>query len=253
MKQAPVTGKKRATAKSNVSSGVANCMAIEQKENERSKKVAVTGKITGTKGVTSAPAAPLDEAQYEREPVHEVQEQYEDQYQYQSQPQAYPAGVEVSAKVDKADHYREALQEQVEARRMADAREKELARGGTGLQLGSMSEGTQMTSSAKTKAAARDIQAYNQQLAYQRAQDKAAAKHGGPIMPAAEPMPEPEELKAPEAKGMFETPTMQQVEREIKAAKDEKTQRLKEALEQQIREDKARKLQDKQERMGYKK
>lgn len=206
-------------------------MAMEQRENERSKKGVVTGKITGTKGAAAAPelAPPMEEPEREHsEPL--------------------PSGVGMSSKVESAQRYREMLEEQVQAKKAAGAYARELTRGGTGLQLDSMD--AEKAAESKTKSAARDIQEYNHQLAMQKAQDKAAAK-----VTAHAPAPayEREEVKAPEAKGMFETPTMLQAERDIQAAKDDKSQKLKEALELQIREDKARKLQDKQERMGYSK
>lgn len=245
----PMTsGKKKSAMHSNISSGVANCMAIEQHEEGRTvkpKKGEVTGKITGAQEVGQAPAPYSEEYHGEECP-----------------PQGEPQSETAPAQTDKEEamkHYREMLEYQIEAKRAAAQHEKELLKGGTGLQLGSMSRpeesngpSMEMKEAPKMSSAAMEMQAYNKQMAMQRAQEKAMAKKGefNPVPQREEPVPEPMQEEAP---GMFSTPTMMQNPSIQDAGKKEKAQKLKEALQVQMMEDKARKLQDKQERMGYKK
>ncbi len=204
----------------------------------RRAKAEVTGKITETK--KSAAAEP--------EAVME------------------PAGKEPEAggmsKGDMAKNYRDMLQAQVEAKKAAAAHEKEMRKGATGFQTESMSKEAdkEYAMSGKTKdqskerMTAKEIQAFNQQIASQKAAEKMAKK-------GYEPYPEPAPYEAPPpeaaapAKGVDLSKAMPQgeLESETEARKKEASMKLKEALQAQMAEDKARKLQEKQERMGYKK
>eukprot|EP01022_Parablepharisma_sp_SALTPOND_P033546 TRINITY_DN88989_c0_g1_i1.p1 TRINITY_DN88989_c0_g1~~TRINITY_DN88989_c0_g1_i1.p1 ORF type:complete len:210 (+),score=58.08 TRINITY_DN88989_c0_g1_i1:192-821(+) len=196
----------------------------------RKGKGEVTGKITEVKKTSAGvPASQPESMEYEKEQTTGL------------------------TKGEMAKNYRDILQAQVDAKKAAEAHEKELRRGGTGFEVESMYKEAQKEQemAGKTKEEgkerinAKEIQHYNQLLAQQKAYEKSAQKGHEVYEPTSEPPREVDLLAKAMPQGELET--------DVKAQKKEMATKLKEALETQIAEDKARKLQEKQDRMGYKK
>ena len=199
----------------------------------RKEKAEVTGKVTEKK------KAPVEEA-----PMPS--------YMREEPTEAAPKSAVSYDKDEKAKNYRDMLQAQIEIKKASAAKEKELRRGGTGLQTETMSREADRVQEeeiaskgmmSKDRLAAKQIQEFNQHIAQQKAANKAAKKGVSSEMPEPVAPIEPEQPKGMPLGGY---------EDEEKAMKKEKAMKLKEALQQQMAEDKAKKLEEKQMRMGYK-
>lgn len=192
----------------------------------RKPKAEVTGKITASNVVY--PEAPVEQQEY---------------MEYEKKPQV------AGAKEEMIQNYRDALQAQVEAKRAADAHEKELRRGAVGFQTESMykeaEKEQEMPTKTKERMTAKEIQYFNQQLAQQKASEKSVKKHYEAYEPAPEPPRESEMLARAMPQG--------ELENDVKAQKKEMAMKLREALELQMAEDRARKQQEREDRIGYKK
>jgi hypothetical protein len=228
----------------NMSSGVAGCLAIEPmravdpEENvfcgrPRPKKAEVTGKVTGCG---------------ERAPCRAVlrEEVRREAYEADS-----TAGKQQQSKEETGKQYREALQAQVAAKKHALMLAKENQSQGTGLQLESMHDipVPQESQASAVPDRARAIQLYNQQMALQKRQDRMAERLA--LAPA--PRPEPMDVESSDKAAV-----RQQVDADVQAhqamvAEDKMhkqvlAQNLKAALEAQMRENEARRAKAKQER-----
>ena len=248
MDQKKATGRRQVAQHTNVSSGVSACMTIGQADTRmiKGKSTEVTSKITGAKGASSETQAP---------PMSYVQD---------SQPskEELKDAAEENEREEAEKRYREMLQCQAEAKREAMEQQKAPEECGTGLQVGGM-EGA-VNPADKVKSAAKEMLMYNQQMAAQKASDKAMAKRIAQTPTAQQsesraaesemqqvPMMPPQEYAEKPLSAI--EPKSQVVMTDEKAMKMDKARKLKEALEVQMKEDRARKLLEKQERSGFKK